>query len=339
LLSLVSAAALGVACAKHDPAKEEAPATRASAEATGAATAEVAATATGDAKLAAAPPRIGGSITAIGDYFVEVVTHRTGLVQAIVTDSRGAELHADVRVGITASSRAGTRESIALAFSAPSARFTGQASAGVELKSAPLAVSLEVGGKKLEGRIELCIALEPPRFGGHMMSLGSLGAEVRISPNGEVHAALVDSSGAQVKAGLRLEASVRTLAGTDERIELAFDPALARFRGHAAASAKLAPGPLTLSLAAGGNVVVGGLARVALDTGELALRASAKAAAGAAVKPNAAAGAKVQVTAKAAALAPKINVQAPKVDVSVKKSAEAKTGGAKASAGFSFGAK
>jgi hypothetical protein len=351
LLSIVSAGALGVGCAKHDPKKEGAPATTASTEVTGAAKTEVASATTIDAKLSIGQPRIGGSVTKVGEHFVEVVVHRTGAVEAIVTDSLGTELHANVKLGITVSARGGARESIALAFSAPRARFTGQASAGVELGSAPVDVALDIGGKKAEGRLELCVALERPRFGGHLLSVGSFAAEVSFQPNGMVQALLIDANGAQVTAGVELEASVRTLAGASERIALSFDAALARFTGRAAASVQLAPGPLSLTLKAGGKAFVGGLANAAFNAdlgantsakAELGAKADLDAPKGTAVKAGAGAGAKVQAAAKAAVVAPKVNIQAPKVDISVKKTATAvaKPGAsAKASAGFSFGTK
>ena len=357
LLSMVSVGALGVACAKHEP-KEEAAGATASAEVP-TTKADVAATAAVDAKVSIGQPRIGGSVTAVGDHFVEVVVHRSGLVEAVVTDSRGTEINADVKLGITASARGGARETIALAFSAPAARFAGQAKAGVELGTGGVDVSLSIGGAKAEGRIELCVALEPARFGGSLVSLGSFGAEVLLQPNGMVQASLFDASGAAVNAGVELEASVRTLAGASERIALTFDAALGRFTGRAAASVQLAPGPLTLSLKAGGKAFVGGLANAALNANaggsakasvqgavnapglDAKVDVSApKVAAGAAAK--AAADAKAQVSAKASVAAPKINIQAPKVEVGVKKtaSATAKPGAsAKAAAGFSFGTK
>jgi hypothetical protein len=354
LLGIVATGALGAGCAKHDASKETAPGAMASAEATGTAKAEVATGTAVDARLATVQPRIGGSISRIGEHAVEVVVHRAGLVEAVVTDSSGTELHADVKLGITVSSRAGARESIALAFSSPRARFIGQARAGVELGSAPVDVSLEIGGKKAEGRLELCVALERPRFGGHLLSLGAFSAEVLLQPNGTVHALLLDASGAEVHAGVELEASVRTAAGASERIVLSFDSALARFTGQAAASARLAPGPLSLSLKTGGKLLLGGLANATIHAA-LGANGSAKAglsagvdadaprvAATATLKTGAGAGAKAQAAAKAAVAAPKVSIQTPKVDVSVKKTATAvaKPGAsAKASAGFSFGTK
>jgi hypothetical protein len=157
-----------------------------------------------------------------------------------------------------------------------------------------------------------------------------------------------------VKAGVELEATVRTLAGASQSIALSFDAALARFTGRAAASVQLAPGPLSLTLKAGGKAFVGGLAKAAFTT-DLGAKAAAKAdldakvdvtapkvAAAAAAKAATGAGAKLQSAAKATVAAPKVTIQAPKVDVSVKKSATtvAKPGAsAKASAGFSFGTK
>jgi hypothetical protein len=354
LLSILATGALGIGCAKQDTTKETAARATPSAEGLGSAKAEVATGATVDARLATVQPRIGGNVVSVGEYAVEVVVHRAGLVEAVVTDSRGTELHTDVKLGVTASTRASVRENIALAFSAPRARFLGQARAGVELGSAPVDVSLDIAGKKAEGRLELCVALERPRFGGHLLSLGAFSAEVLLQPNGTVHAFLMDASGVEVNAGVDLEASVHTAAGASERVALSFDSALARFTGRAAASARLAPGPLSLSLKGGSKLRVGGLASAALHA-DLSASTSAKAgldarvdadaprvAGAAALKAGAGAGAKAQAAAKAAVATPKVNIQAPKVDVSVKKTATAaaKPGAsAKASASFSFGTK
>lgn len=354
LLSVVSLGSLGLSCAKQEPKGEVADAT-ASANVP-AAKANIAATAALDAKPSVGLPRIGGTVTAVGEHFVEVVVHRSGMAEAVVTDSRGTEINAHVKLRITASTRGGARETMELAFSAPAARFTGHAGAGVELGTGAVDVSLEVGSAKAEGRLELCVALESARFGGNLVSLGSFGSEVRLLPHGMVQAFLFGPSGAAVKAGVELEASVRTLAGASERIALSFDPALGAFTGRAAASAQLVPGPLVLSLKAGGKTFVGGRISASLSAvAEGAAKASVEGAAnvpGLDAKldvsaPKVAAGAaakaaKAQISAKATVAAPKINIQAPQVEIGVKKTATAtaKPGAsAKAAAGFSFGTK
>lgn len=263
LLSILSAAALATACAKQETTNEGAPSAEPASRAAAPANAEAAATAAARADVVLGQPRIGGSLARVGDYGVEVVMHRAGLVEAMVTDSQSAELSTGVKLALTGGLRGGSRESIALAFSPARSRFTGEARAGVELASGPLDVLLEVGGKKAEGRLEFAPALEAPRLGGHVLALGTYGAEVLLNRAGTVHAFLVDAAGADVQGGVTLQATVRSLAGGSEHVALTFEPALASFTGRAKAGVELAPGPLTLTLEASGKQLVGALASAA----------------------------------------------------------------------------
>ena len=366
LVSIVAATV--VACAKSEDTGEK------SADAKLAEKAEAEAprgeaSATLDAKATLPAPRIGGTVTLVGDAAVEVVVHRSGLVEAVVHGEKDVDLSPKAKLGVTASTKSGGRESITLGFLPAHACLEGKASAGVELASGPVDLSLELDGRKAEARADFVVALEPPRFGGHVLALGNHSVEL-VSKGKELSAFVLDANGKAVAdANLDLKLHASTQGGPG--LALVWDANSASYRADVGAD--LSAEPLFVTLAHGGKRFVAGLAspRAAMDlsakrAASLDATASAKVGAKAEVKAPAL-GAKVDVAApkvsagalakagaatKAAAgatagaklevTAPKIQVQAPKVDVSVKKSVTggAKAGGsAKASAGFSLGTK
>lgn len=327
--------------------------------------------------------RIGGGVTMLGDLTVELVVHRAGLVEAVVLAPDGELVRSGKLVARVSArgdaSGAAEAEAIALAFAPARARFEGRAQAGVELRSGPVELTFELDGKTRTGSLALAIALEPPAIGGQVLVAGDFGVEAALDAAGELVARVHTATGARVESGIEIEASVPTASGALARVALAWDAPRAAFvaKANADASAKLVPGPLTLTVKAGGAVHTGGLAHLAVAAPRIdgslaaagnlatnaALDASADASAGAKLAADAklAAGAKAAVPttpkvkagattsagagaaagAKLAVTAPKVNVSAP--EVSVKKSASAsatsKPGGAKASASFRFGTK
>ncbi|HEY8944631.1 MAG TPA: hypothetical protein VIM73_10235, partial [Polyangiaceae bacterium] len=221
--------------------------------------------ATATTKASLASPQIGGSMALVGDVSVELVLHRSGLVEAILTEPGGAALRRDLEVAVTATARGGGHQEIGLSFSPERERFQGNAKAGIELASAPVDIALTIGGRKAQGRLDFAVALEAPRVGGHLVALQTYGAEILVRPDGTAYAFLRDSDGAFVNTGVELAASVGTRAGASERLAFAFDPPRACFTASAKAGAELAPGPLALTLRAGGKTFSGALARAAFS--------------------------------------------------------------------------
>jgi len=231
------------------------------------ATASAEARATGSAAgvapvTALAAPRIGGNVALVGEFSVEVVVHQAGQIEALVTDAAG-KARQDVQLSVSATTKGGATERVALAFSGPRGRFEGNAKAGVALASGPLAISLDAGGKALEAKVALVAALPTPKLGGHVLAAGGFASELFVRPSGEVQAFIRDAAGAELKAGANVKASVRTSAGASEDVALAFDAPCACFSGRAKAG--LVPGPVKLSIDANGALGVGGLADVALS--------------------------------------------------------------------------
>jgi hypothetical protein len=233
-----------------------------------AASADVAARASAATSAAITPAqaRIGGQVVVAGNHSVELLIHQAGLVEAVVSDASGQPVSDGVGVSLVASAGGQARENIALAFSAPRARFEGQAKAGVSLAPGPLELTLSVGGKPVQAKLDAALVVKGPEFGGSLLVVGEHSAEVLVRTSGEVLAFVRDRAGAAVQAdaGLSLSASVRTAAGASESIALTFDAARKCFAGHAKAGVELAPGPLELSITGKAGAALGGLSQVAL---------------------------------------------------------------------------
>ncbi|MES1186939.1 MAG: hypothetical protein ABUL60_24205 [Myxococcales bacterium] len=232
---------------------------KAKADASGSVAAQGSASA--DAKVALAAPRIGGTVANAGDFSVELAVHRSGLVEALVSDASGKLVSDGVKLSATVQTKAGAAEKLELGFVPARARFEGHAKAGVELSAGPVAASLEAAGKKLDRQLNVAATLPEPRIGGHVLAAGAFSAEVLASPSGEVRALVSDSAGAEVTGALdaKLSATVSTTAGARETIALAFDAGRACFAGKAKAGVELAPGPLEFSVDA---KVGGGIGRL-----------------------------------------------------------------------------
>jgi hypothetical protein len=254
-LSLVSASSFRV-CGSE----ESAPKAAASADVA------VAASATATAELTPAKARIGGRVVAVGDHSVEVLLHQSGLAEALVSDASGKLVSEGIALSLVVNGASQAKENIALAFSAPRARFEGRAKAGVELATGPVELSLSVAGKPMQAKLASALVVKGPEFGGNVLVVGDHSAELLLRSNGEVLAFLRDAAGVAVhsEAGLALNASVRTAAGASENVALHFDAARKCFAGQVKAGVGLSPGPVELSITGKGGVALGGLSQIAL---------------------------------------------------------------------------
>ena len=236
LLLLVAGSAK--VCDSEDKAK-------ASASGSVAADGRASASAAADAKVALAAPRIGGTVASAGEFSVEVAVHRSGLVEALVSDARGKLVSEGVKLSAAVQAKAGAAEKLELGFVPGRGRFEGRAKAGVELAAGPVDVALEVASKAYTCKLNAGIALPEPRIGGHLLTAGAFSAEV-LATSGEIRALVSDSAGVELTGSTdaKLSAIVNVKGGARETIALAFDAPRACFAGKAKAGAELAPGPL-----------------------------------------------------------------------------------------------
>jgi|GEM_PF-906928 len=122
-----------------------------------------------------------------------------------------------------------------------------------EKSSAGVAASAEVKEQIAVGA-EVKAALPRARIGGSVASAGDLAVELALHEGGLIEALVSDAKGLLISEGVKLSALVHAGGKADERVELAFVPARARFEGHTQAGVELAPGPVAISLDVGGKL-------------------------------------------------------------------------------------
>jgi hypothetical protein len=192
--------------------------------------------ATAAAKTTLARPRLhpalGGVVTTIADYSVELFVLHSGRVEALVSESERSRLGVGVQLAATMPASDG-RERISFTFDAQQERFVGQAKPGVTLESGPATLELVVNDKP--GTAELTVlAAADPELGGYVLVAGDCSAEVVPKASGELEALARDARG-QILDGAAARLTVRLRGSGASRVEvpLAWDAAVARFEGHA----------------------------------------------------------------------------------------------------------
>jgi hypothetical protein len=312
------------------------------------------------AGVVAPRPKLGGQVLAAGDFSAELFARPSGEVHAFVRDSAGADVKADAGASFKARCRAkgGASEEIALSFDPPRACFVGKAKAGVELEPGPIEFVVDAKAGAGIGRLETIALQVDAAHGGQLVAVGDFNVEL-VAKGKELSAFVLDASGKAHAAGdLDLKLDVGAEAGT--HLALKWDAPSASYKASWSGSGDLSLQPLQVSLLASGKAFVGTVASL-----QAAAKANFNAKANLDAKADVDANAKVDGAAKLAADAkakanvdPKLDAKAkaslekgasasvkvtpPKVEVkqSAGASAGAKAGGgAKASAGFSFGTK
>lgn len=259
-LALIGIALTGSLCACQSKSPSPSPAVSASAaEGTSAKGAIEGAT-----KVAAAAPRIGGSVAVVGEHSVEFKLHRSGAIEALVSTAAGDLVSDGATLAVTSAIEGGGREQAKLAFSKPHGRFEGRCQG----KIAPGRVELDLDakGRATKGVFENAVVLRGPELGGSVLVAGSHSAEVFVRPGGEVFAFVSDRTGVGVEGdgNVDVTARVRTAAGATEDVSLVFEPPRGCFAGKA--KAELGAGPIELGVSPKGAVSLetGRLEKVAL---------------------------------------------------------------------------
>lgn len=213
--------------------------------ATASATASVAAAAPAAASVA---PSHGGHLVAVGSHHVELKLFRRGALEAWILDAKGKAVERPEAYKLSVKQPGDAERKIAMSWSKPTARFTGEAEADAGLTTDDLLVELEVDGEPARGKLAKPVLLVGPEFGGVLLVAGRYGVEVAVAAAGSAEALVRKASGAAVRGGLALSMEAQAEGGVTHTIELEYDAKLARFMGEAKAGVKLAAGPLALMI-------------------------------------------------------------------------------------------
>jgi len=297
-------------------------------------------------------PKVGGHVLAAGDFSAEVLAHRGGEVQAFVRDSAGAEVKANASASFLVRCRAkgGGTEEVVLRFDAPHSCFAGKAKAGVELEPGPLEFVVDAKVGAGIGGLERIALTVDASHGGQLVTVGDYSLEL-VAKGGELKAFAFDASGKVQTVG-DLDVKLDVGAGSASKLALAWDAPCLCYKANLAGNLNLALQPIRVSLVAGGKAFFGAVASLqaaAKANLNIDTKLDATANVDANAKPAAQASAKLdpKLDAKASASAAKgasatVKVTPPKVSVTSNSgttSGAKAGGGAKASAGFSFGTK
>ena len=222
---------------------------------------KAAVSASASASLSAVAPRIGGQMLVVGDHAVELLVHKSGLIEAVVADASNQAVTTSVGFAVSAPAKGGKSEAIGLTFVPARARFEGNAKAGVELTSGPLEVALTAQGKTAKATLASGLALGKPRFGGNLLIADGQAFELLLKPTGEV---LAFPSATLSAPKFELEANLPVVGGARERVTLRFDAPRKCFSGRARAGVELTAGPIDLGVVGKAGVALGRLQQVPL---------------------------------------------------------------------------
>jgi hypothetical protein len=195
-------------------------------------------------------PRLGGSVTLVGDYQTELAVHEDGSVEGLVFDA-DAKVVPPERIGSFGAVLAldgSAQLPVALSWDAGAQRFRGHADLVGELATRPIDVKLAVDGKAQSGMLDEYVLLPKLELqaGGEAKALAdaklgapAAGADAALATGSKT---LLDAKAkagkakADVKAGVKAKASVSSKAKSSANV-------------GASAKAKLAAPKVTVAAA------------------------------------------------------------------------------------------
>jgi hypothetical protein len=183
--------------------------------------------ATGRVEFAAliAPPSIGGSIIAAGDYTIEVAPQADGQIDAIVRNAAGVavqggvELQARVRAG-------GELRPVALQWDPALLRFRGKLEGDLKIEPGPIELALNAEGRLRQGAI-MAAAVVPAI---------AVDAKAEVKAGAAARADLK----AKAKAEAQLAARLKAEAAAAQKAQAKAKAELAALKGKASGGANLA---------------------------------------------------------------------------------------------------
>jgi hypothetical protein len=193
-------------------------------------------------------PRLGGSVTLVGDYQTELAVHEDGSVEGLVFDA-DAKAVAPERVGSFGAVLAldgSAQLPVALSWDAGAQRFRGHADLVGELATRPIDVKLAVDGKAQSGVLDEYVLLPKLELqaGGEANALadaklGAAAADAALSAGSKT---LLDAKANAGKAKADVKASVKAKGSASSKTK-------ASANVGASAKAKLAAPKVTVAAA------------------------------------------------------------------------------------------
>ncbi len=213
--------------------------------------------------LASIASRIGGARVLAGRFGVELLPQASGQIKLVLSKGDGSAVE-DANVTVAMQGADGQQHDVSLAWDAGAAAYVGTMPGGPP-HSGPCRVSVTAGGATGEAQIPTIAVAPEPLYGGQVLVLGDLAAEVKPEADGTVLVTAIGPSGVvDGSAGVDFQASVKGSDGATHDVSLVWDAPSLAFVGALPEGVALATGELALHATVGGVEHVAGIPTLAV---------------------------------------------------------------------------
>ncbi|RLB47157.1 MAG: hypothetical protein DRJ42_26030 [Deltaproteobacteria bacterium] len=213
--------------------------------------------------LASIASRIGGLRMVVGQFGVELRPQASGVLKAVVSDGAG-DVVEGAEVEVSMQGKDGQPHTVTLSWDVSASAYLGTM-AGAAPAAGAATVKVSVNGNTAEVTAEAVNVAAAPTYGGHVVLLGDMAAEVRAEADGVVFVTAQRPSGPiGADADVEMKVTVTGEGGASIDCPLAWDPPTAGFVGVLPEGTILASGSLELTATIDGVEHLAGLSEVSV---------------------------------------------------------------------------
>ncbi|MBW2464742.1 MAG: hypothetical protein JRH11_24045, partial [Deltaproteobacteria bacterium] len=213
--------------------------------------------------LAQVASRIGGLRMVVGQFGVELQPQASGVLKAVVSDGAG-EVVEGAEVEVSMQGKDGQPHTVMLSWDASASAYLGTM-VGTAPAAGAATVKVAANGATAEATAPAINVAAAPTYGGHVVLLGDMAAEVRAEADGVVFVTAQRPSGVLgADADVDLKVTVTGEGGASIDCPLAWDPPTAGFVGVLPEGTTMAAGSLQLTATIDGVEHLAGLREVSI---------------------------------------------------------------------------
>lgn len=186
--------------------------------------------------------RIGGTQVLAGNMVVEVVPSADGKIMGVVSKENGEPV-ADAKLTVQVKGEDGSMQDVDLVWDAQEHAYFGTASG--TLQTGPVHVNLSVDDNETEGGVPAIAVAPAPLYGGQVVVIGDMAAEMRIDSSGVIQ--VVSRSGS-LDGSANIEVAVPTVDGQVASVPLVWSADTSSYLGSVSADVTFAPGPVVFTV-------------------------------------------------------------------------------------------
>ncbi len=213
--------------------------------------------------LASIASRIGGLRMAVGQFGVELRPEARGVVKAFVSNAEGAPVQ-DANLEVEMQGADGQPHTVTLAWDASASAYMGTM-AGTAPAPGPATVKVTQGDATVEASAPTVAVAPTPVYGGHVVLVGDIAAEVRPEADGVLYiAAKQGDAYLGADANVDMKVDVTAEGGQTVEVPVQWDEPSAGFVAVLPEGTTIANGNLSLAATINGQEQSSGLADVSV---------------------------------------------------------------------------